>query len=65
MLIEAIAEHLGEMADFSSKTLVYMSRGFDPKEPNDILSGLGNICFKQMQRPVFGDDAEQNEGEMP
>lgn len=48
--LKRYAEHLDGMAGFSSKALVYITRGYDPKEPNDILSGLGgNVRFEQLR----------------
>ncbi len=44
------AEHLEGMADFSSKALVYITRGYDPKDSSEILSGLSeSMRFKQLR----------------
>ncbi len=44
------AEHLDKMTNVGSKLLVYITRGYDPKNPNEILSGLGeNIRFEQLR----------------
>lgn len=44
------AEHLEGMTDFSSKVLVYITRGHDPKDSGEILSDLsGDISFKQLR----------------
>ncbi len=44
------AEHLNKMADTNGKALLYVTRGYDPKEPDEILAGLdGNVRFKQLR----------------
>lgn len=44
------AEHLDEMVELGHKTLVYMTRGYDPKEAGHVLSGLdGNVRFEQLR----------------
>lgn len=44
------AEHLDRMAIFGSKTLAYITRGYDPKNTSEILSGLSdNIDFEQLR----------------
>jgi hypothetical protein len=44
------AEHLGEMTDFGGKTLAYITRTYDPKDPNKVLSGLGaDVRFVQLR----------------
>lgn len=44
------AEHLDRITEFGSKTLVYITRGYDPKEASEILSYLdGNVRFKWLR----------------
>lgn len=44
------AEHLDEMAGVANKTLLYVTRAYDPKDPEKILSGLGaEVRFKQLR----------------
>lgn len=44
------AEHLNEMMHFGSKTLLYVTRGYDPKNKEEILSGMGeNVRFEQLR----------------
>jgi hypothetical protein len=44
------AEHLDGMTSVSSKALLYVTRGYDPKDPDEILSDLGgNVRFKQLR----------------
>lgn len=44
------AEHLDKMPDSGNKTLLYMTRSYDPKESDEILSGLNeNVNFKQLR----------------
>ena len=44
------AEHLDEMAGFESKTLLYVTRAYDPKDERGILSGLAdNVRFEQLR----------------
>lgn len=44
------AQHLNRMAGFDDKTLAYITRSYDPKEANEILSGLNeNVNFKQLR----------------
>jgi hypothetical protein len=44
------AEHLDGMAGFSTRTLLYITRGYDPKDPSEVLSGLDNkVRFEQLR----------------
>ena len=44
------AERLEKMTNVGSKSLVYITRGYDPKGPGEILSGLGdNVRFEQLR----------------
>ena len=44
------AEHLDGISGLGNKTLVYMTRGYDPKEASGILSGFdGNVRFEQLR----------------
>ena len=44
------AEHLDEMAGFDGKTLLYVTRGYDSKDPKDILASLSDdIRFEQLR----------------
>lgn len=44
------AEHPDEIAGFSSKALVFITRGYDPKETGEILSDLGDgVRFDQLR----------------
>ena len=44
------AEHLEKMQDFDSKTLLYITRSYDPKEQDEILSGFDeDVIFKQLR----------------
>jgi hypothetical protein len=44
------AEHLNELTEFGSKALVYITRGYDPKEPDQIRHGLSDdVAFKQLR----------------
>lgn len=44
------AEHLDRMTTSGSKTLVYITRGYDPKNSSEILSGLSeNIGFEELR----------------
>jgi hypothetical protein len=44
------AEHLGRMEGFGDRTLLYITRAYDPKDGNDILSGLAdNVRFEQLR----------------
>lgn len=44
------AEHLHGMSSFDSRTLLYVTRGYDPKEPEEILTGLDDkVNFKQLR----------------
>lgn len=43
------AEHLHRMTGFESKTLVYITRGYDPRDEKEILSRVGNIRFEQLR----------------
>lgn len=44
------AEHLEEMADFGGKTLAYITRAYDPADPDKVLSGLGeDVRFVQLR----------------
>ena len=44
------AEHLDGMAGFRGKTLLYVTRAYDPKDPGEILAGLaGDVGFKQLR----------------
>lgn len=44
------AEHLHGMPSFDSRTLLYVTRGYDPKEPEEILTGLDDqVSFKQLR----------------
>lgn len=44
------AEHLGRMESFGDKTLVYVTRAYDPKDPREILAGLGDdVRFEQLR----------------
>jgi hypothetical protein len=36
------AEHLAEMRGFGTRTLLYVTRGHDPKDSEEVLSGLGD-----------------------
>lgn len=48
------AEHLNKMADANGKTLLYVTRSYDPKEPDEILAGLDrNVRFKQLRWHAF------------
>lgn len=41
-------EHLAEMRGFGTRTLLYVTRGHDPKDPEEVLSGLGgDVRFGQ------------------
>lgn len=42
------AEHLDRMANVGSKTLVYITRRFDPKAPEKITDGLDSVEFKRL-----------------
>jgi hypothetical protein len=58
------AEHLVEMADFDSRTLLYMTRGYDPKIKSAILSGLDDrVCFEQPRWRDFYDFIEREEAQ--
>jgi hypothetical protein len=44
------AEHLDEMTGFSNKALVYITRGYDPKESGEIISSMGDdVRFEQLR----------------
>ena len=44
------AEHLDKMAGFSGKTLLYVTRAYDPKNRDKILAGLNdNVRFEQLR----------------
>ena len=44
------AEHLDAMAGFGGKTLLYVTRAYDPKVERALLDGLGeNVRFKQLR----------------
>lgn len=44
------AEHLGRIEKFGNKALVYITRGYDPKDSDDVLSGLDEkLDFKQLR----------------
>jgi hypothetical protein len=44
------AEHLGQMTGFGNKTLLYITRAYDPKDTEEILSGVGEyVCFEQLR----------------
>jgi hypothetical protein len=48
--LKRYAELLHGMTDFGSKTLLYITRAYDPKDPDEILSGLGeNVRFEQLR----------------
>lgn len=43
-------EHLDRLTGFGSKTLVYITRGYDPKEAGEVLVGLdGKVWFEQLR----------------
>jgi hypothetical protein len=43
-------EHLDEMAGFDGKTLLYVTRGYDPKNPKEILINLSSdVRFEQLR----------------
>jgi hypothetical protein len=35
------------MRSYRSKTLLYITRGYDPKERSEVLSGADDVCFEQ------------------
>ncbi len=41
------AEHLHNIRGYDSKTLLYITRGHDPKERGEILSGIDDVRFEQ------------------
>jgi len=41
------AEHLHHMRTYRSKTLLYITRGYDPKERSEVISGADDVCFEQ------------------
>lgn len=44
------AEHLHNMSGFDNRTLLYVTRGYDPKEPDEIVSGLDDkVRFEQLR----------------
>lgn len=44
------AGHLDEMTGSGNKTLLYVTRAYDPKDADKILFGMGeNVCFKQLR----------------
>lgn len=44
------AEHLDRLTGFGGKTLVYITRGYDPKEAGEIVSALdGSVRFEQLR----------------
>lgn len=48
------AEHLHGMPSFDSRTLLYITRSYDPKEPEEILSSLDDkVSFKQLRWQDF------------
>ncbi len=47
--LKRYAEHLEGMTDFSSKALVYITRGYDPKDAVEVLSGLSEVRFEQLR----------------
>jgi len=44
------AQHLNEMTGVGKKTLLYVTRGYDPKDEEEILLDIGeNVCFEQLR----------------
>jgi hypothetical protein len=46
--LKRYAEHLSNMSG-TRKTLVYITRAFDPKGKNTVLSGTSGVCFEQLR----------------
>lgn len=52
--LKSHAEHLEGMTEFARRTLVYITRAYDPKDKNKILSTVGEtIHFKQLRWQDF------------
>lgn len=43
------AEHLHGMADYEGKALLYITRGYDPKDPREILPDASDVRFEQLR----------------
>lgn len=41
------AEHLHKMKGYRSKTLLYITRAYDPKDPEKVLSGIDDVRLEQ------------------
>lgn len=46
--LKRYAGHLSNMSG-TRKNLVYVTRAYDPKDENEILSGIDDVCFKQLR----------------
>lgn len=46
--LKRYAEHLSNESG-TTKNLVYVTRAYDPKDENEILSGVDDVCFKQLR----------------
>lgn len=48
---DQLKRYSGHLSDMSGtrKTLVYVTRAYDPKDDNKILSGTDDVCFKQIR----------------
>ena len=46
--LQRYAGHLSNMPG-ASRTLLYVTRAYDPKDKNEILSGIDDVCFEQLR----------------
>jgi PD-(D/E)XK nuclease superfamily len=46
--LKRYASHLSDMSG-TRKTLVYITRAYDPKDEQEMLSEVGGVCFKQVR----------------
>lgn len=47
--LKRYAEHLDRMTDYHGKTLIYITRTYDPKDEDEVRSSASGICFEQLR----------------
>lgn len=47
--LKRYAEHLDRMTDHHGKTLIYITRAYDPKDEGEVRSSVSGICFEQLR----------------